>query len=296
MPLLPTIRRSLLLLTLSVAVFAAHAQPPLQPGQFQAYAEDGRHQIHHAPQALARFDALMAAAGDLAALPDDRLSGLASDAAAANFYYGGTRVDAHAAVFAELARRETASALEVEDMHRSLISGRRWQDAVVLAARHPEVPLEALPTHIVAGDPGAPGPHYWRFDPGEDRLTREPLAFAEGVTLVVVSSPGCHFSRDAIAAIEKDPALDQALPKRRVFVSLGAARLELDHLGRWNAAHPRFQHVLADRPQAWPFVRRWSTPQFLFLVDGELVAEVVGWPEDGHAEALLAASRKAAAP
>lgn len=292
---LPERRVAVILLALAFAT-TAHGQPMLQPGQFQAYAEDGRHQIHHAPQALARFDALMAAAGELASLPDDGLSGLAGDAAAANFYYGGTRVEAHAAVFAELARRKTASALEIEDMHRSLIAGRRWQQAVAFAKEHPQVPLEGLPAHIVAGDPGAPGPHYWRFDPGEDRLTREPLGVAEGVTLVVVSSPGCHFSRDAIAALEKDPGLDQALPERRVFVSLGAARLELEHLGRWNAAHPRFQHVLADRPQAWPFVRRWSTPQFLFLVDGELVAEVEGWPEEGQVEALVAASRKAAVP
>jgi hypothetical protein len=292
MPLLPMIRRAFFPMALVATAGAAQAQPP---GGFQAYVEDDRYDIHHAPEALARFDALMMAAGELASLPDDMLSRLAADAAIANFYYGGTRVDAHAAVFAELARRKSASALEIEDMHRSLIAARRWRDAIAFAEGHPQLALEALPTHIVPGDGETAGPHYWRFDPEQDRLTREPLVAAEGITLVVVSSPGCAFSRAAIAALESDPALDQVLPERRVFVAPAIARLELAPLGKWNAAHPRFRHVLVDRPLAWTFVRKWNTPQFLFLRDGEVVAEVEGWPESGQAEALLAASRSLAA-
>ncbi len=290
--MMPTIRLALLgaALVLRLATAPALAQP-LLPGQFQAYAEDGRTEIHQSPQALARFDALFAAAGDVTALPDDTLRGLAADAAAANFYYGGTRAEAHGTVFAELVRRDLATGLQIEDYHRSLIAARRWQDASTLARQHPDVPLEALPAHFDGDNGNTTGAHYWRFDASEDRLTREPLATG-GVTLVVVSHPGCRYSRAAMAAIENDPALDQALPARRVFVAPAFASLDLEHIGGWNAAHPRARHVLADRPQAWSFVRKWNTPQFFFLVDDALVATVEGWPEEGRVDELLAASRK----
>lgn len=285
-----------LVLAMAMAAGSARASTPLLPGQFQAYVEDGRMDFHRAPQALAQFDALFAAAGEPAAIPEATLSKLANDAAIANFYYGGARVDAHAAVFSQLVLRKAATALQVEDMHRSLIAGRRWQDAAALAARHPDVPLEAMPAHVVAGEEGAPGLHYWRFDPDEDRLVRETLAMAGGVTLVVVSSPGCHFSRDAMRALENNPQLDQILPRRRLFLAPAIASLELKSLAAWNASHPQFQHVLVDRPQAWSFVRKWNTPQFFFLVDGAPVAWVEGWPEEGQVQALMEASRSTLVP
>ena len=288
-----------LTLALCLAPGSAQAQPPLLPGQFQAHVEDGRTGLHHAPRELARFDAMFAAfvdaPGGLEALPDAALSSLASDLAAANFYYAGARVDAHAAVFAELARRGRASELEIEDVHRSLLAARRWQEASRIAADHPGVKLEAIPAHIEAGDESAPGAHYWRYDPAGDRLTRFPFTAGTGVMLVVVSHPGCQFSQRAIAALENDPALDAALPARRIFVAPSFGSLQLGRIGHWNAAHPSSPHVLVDRPQDWDFVQQWSTPQFLFLVDGKVVASVEGWPEEGQAEALRQAARQAAA-
>lgn len=292
----PMLRRLLwqVYLAIGLASGPALALPPLLPGQFQAYVEDDRYELHHAPQALVRFDAMLAAAGPLATLPDEALYGLATDAAAANFYFAGARVDAHRSVFDELARRARPSTIQVEDMHRSLIAARRWQDAVAFAGDHPDVPLEELPVHFDDEGGDAADAHYWRIDESGARLTRTPLAMTRGVTLVVVSHPDCHFSHDALTAIEADPALDQALPKNRLFVAPAPVSLTLERIAQWNAAHPRSRHVLVDRPQAWPFVRQWSTPQFFFLVDGQLVAQVEGWPKEGRAEELMAAAREAA--
>ena len=283
-----------IILAIGMASGPALAAAPLLPGQFQAHVENGRTEMHQAPQVLANFDALFAAAGSVESLPDETLAKLAADAAIANFYFAGARADAHGVVFAELVRRNQVTDLQIDDYHRSLVAARRWQDAATVARENPLVPLATIPVHIEAGGDEA-GAHYWRFDPATDRLVREPLAAASGVTLVVVSHPGCHFSRDAIAAIENDPALDQALPERRIFVA-PSYNLDLDGISKWNVAHPSSRHVLVDRPLAWPFVHKWTTPQFFFLVDGEPVAWVEGWPEEGQVEALLAASRKAAAP
>lgn len=284
-----------IVLVFALAASGAMAETPLTPGAFAAYVEDGRHEPHHAPQALPRFDALMAAAGEPAALPDATLARLATDAADANFYFDGARVDVHRALFAELARRGQPSDVQVEDLHRSLLAANRWPEAAALAARHPAVALEALPGQIDAGNTEAAGPHVWRHDPQRDRLQREPFVAGEGVTLVVVSHPACPFSRAAMHAIEADADLAKMLPARRMFVAPRPGGLKLDLIGRWNAAHPAFTHVLVDRREDWSFVAGWNTPRFLFLVDGRVVAEVEGWPAEGRAPALRAASRLAAA-
>lgn len=296
---MPTMSRVRFLLLRSVFALVLGAGPafadaPLLPGQFQAYVEDGRMDFHLAPQVLPRFDVLFTSAGDPASLPDATLSKLASDAAIANFYFVGARVDAHRALFDELERRKAATDLEVEDFHRSLLAARRWQEAAALAVRHPQLPLEALPSRIDAGNGDDSAPNFWSFDPGNDRLVREPWPMTTGAVLVVVSHPSCGFSRAAITALENNPALARALPERRIFIAPSHGSLSLDRIGEWNAAHPGFQHVLVDRPQAWPFVHRWNTPQFFFLVDGKVVAEVEGWPDDNQTQALWAAARKAA--
>lgn len=110
-----------------------------------------------------------------ASLDDRRLIELAAAAAAVNFYHPGSRVDAHEMVFDALVSRRLAGPLEVEDLHRTYVSARRWQDARRLAERFPQVKLESVPSEIYAG-PERPGsPSVWKITPGQDALRRESL-------------------------------------------------------------------------------------------------------------------------
>lgn len=276
----------------------ALAQATFLPGQFQTYVEDGRTEMHQAPEVLPHFDAMMAAVrsreGGIRALSDPALVDLAADASAANFYFAGARVEDHRDLFEELVRRDlAATGWIVDDYYRTLVAARQWDDAAALVNRFPDVSLEPLPTVIVAG--GRPsGAHYWVLDPNRDAMARMPLEVSEGLVLVVISHPGCGFSRAAIREMTTNPILDSALPARRIFVAPTFGGLRLDHIRKWNEANPKARHVLVDRPAEWRFVQKWSQPQFLFLVDGELVAALEGWPDSSQATVLKAASQSAA--
>ena len=273
---------------------AAASARSLAPGEFADYVEDGRTRLHHAAEALPRFDALLAAVrtgeGGLAGLPLEALRKLAGDAHVANFYYAGARADAHREIIEELLRRSEASDQELADFHATLVADRRWDEARAFAARFPEITLEKIPD-VIDQTTGLGAPAYLRHDPATGHLVRESFDAGSGPLLLVVSHPGCAFSRRAMAAIAANPELDQALPARRLFLAPTFGGLKLDWISRWNADQPGFPHVLVDQPARWPQVRSWATPQFLFLVDGDVVASVEGWPGDEQAEALMAAAR-----
>lgn len=270
------------------------AVPP--PGKFQLFVEDGRTAPHNADAALPLFDEMMAKAkmgpNGIGSLSNKDLVGLAFEAGVANFYYPGTRVNEHRVLFDEMVKRNLASDVVVDDYYRTLVAARRWEAADDLAKRFPEVSLERIPTLFKgSGDDG--GPHYLTYDLRDDSLTRRLFAPHAGVSLIVVSHPNCGFSRDALSEIESNPELKEALPSETIFVAPTFGGLRLDSIWRWNSTHPTTPHVLLDSPYSWDVVREWNTPQFLFLVDGKLVASVEGWPDDSQAMLVIEAARKA---
>jgi len=272
------------------------AKAELQPGDFQAYVEDGRSETQFVDEVLPLFDAMVTTAqsgpSGLRKLEDGLLLALAADAAAANFYYPGSRPAPHVDIFEELERRGIASELQVSDLHRTFIAARMWEDAKALAKRFPGFELETLPAHF---DPGADtgGLKVWDFDPSTQTLRRHDLNATGSLMLVIISHPNCGFSRAALRALEADPLLVQELPEQRYFVAPTPGGLQLESIRKWNAVHPDSRHVLVDRPLAWSFVKSWNTPQFFFLVDGLLVEHVVGWPDEAQGDVVRDAARGA---
>lgn len=297
--------RPLLILLLAFAALApamASAIPsasgdarPLAPGAFSAYVDDGRTRFDQAATALPVFDAMFEAARQradgLRGLPIDELRALAEDAHAVNFYFAGARPEAHREIVGELLRRSKASDQALADFHAALVAARRWEEARAFSERFPALPLETLP-ELRDERSDAASPAVLRPDPSAKVLVRQSVVLGKGAQLVVVSHPDCGFSRRAIAALESDDALDRALPARRLYLAPTFGRLGFDRINQWNAQHPRFPHVLVDRPAEWTFIQTWATPQFLFLVDGKLVEAVTGWPGDDQAAVLLAAAQR----
>lgn len=286
----------ILAIALAVIPVTSPAQQAFKPGELQAYVEQGRSEIRYADEMLRLFDAMTAKAlpspEAIRRLDDAELRAIAADAAAINFYFPGSRPAAHSTVFVELERRGLASELEVSDYHRTLVADRQWEQAKALAQRFPRVELEPLPPHF---DPGTDSAELkvWDYDPASRTLERRSLGLEEGLTLIILSHPQCGFSRAAIRALESDPVLMKSLPRRRHYVAPTFGGLRLDTIRAWNTAHPSSRHVIVDRPLAWSFVQSWNTPQFLFLVDGKLVEQVEGWPDDRQKAALKGAARRA---
>jgi hypothetical protein len=244
---------------------------------------------------VARFDALFAAArpdDGFAAADDATLAALATAAADLNFYFLTDRVDAHRALFEALSKRGPITDVQVADLHRTLVGARRWDEARALAALHPDVDgLPPVPTRVI--DEGARDRMVWAIEDGGRTFRAQDVDLSEGAVLLVISHPQCGFSNRALRAIEHEEALEAALPARRVVVAPPFGDPGAAAIARWNQDHPRHRHVLANHPDAWrDLLSRWNTPQFLFLLDGEIVETVEGWPSEGRREALHAAAER----
>ena len=285
-----------ILVILLLCLGTVEARAALQPGDFQPFVEDGRSEMHFADEVLPLFDGMVSTArsetSGFQKLEDGRLLALAADAAAANFYFPGSRAAVQADMFEELERRGTATDLQVSALHHTFVAARMWAEAKALAKRYPAMELEDLPANIDAGTETT-GLQVWDFYPATQTLGRREFTPRGPLTLVVISHPNCAFSRAAVRALDSDPSLAQKLPEQRIFVAPTFGGLQLERIGEWNAAHPDSRHVLVDRPLAWSFVKNWETPQFLFLVDGVVVEHVVGWPDEAQLDVLMSAAQRA---
>lgn len=159
---------------------------------------------------------------------------------------------------------------------RSLILTRDFEEAqrVQAGRKHwlPAVPL------IERDQEPAPGEAVvWRVDTASNTLVREGAGLSTGFHLVVVSHPACKFSRAAMHAFERDPAL-QGLPA--TWLVPPQRDLDFDLVGNWNSMHPTIPLVLTDKVSQWK-LECWSTPTFYLLKDGEPIRHREGWALDG---------------
>jgi hypothetical protein len=134
---------------------------------------------------------------------------------------------------------------------------------------------------------------YWTPLPGTGSYGRA-VADMRSLDVVVISHPGCGFSRAAVDAAKQDPALHGLLSgARALWISPQDGTLDPEVFIDWTANHPDFPiHVVA-RQSGFAGFGYWGTPTFYILRDGKVTARVVGWPRDGNRAALLQAFSEA---
>lgn len=232
------------------------------------------------------------------AISDDALSAAIGLVADVNFYAPGSHTEGHRALFAELDRRGAVAAVDVDDLHRTLVADRLWKDAGALSERFPDVELQPLPSEFqLNGDSSSGGALAWQVEPNGTTVVRNPVEWPEGVALLVISHPGCGFSRRMLQALDFDKGLDAALPGFRVFLAPTFGTFGFREIHAWNKKHPTLFHVLVDRPAQWgAWVSNWETPQLIFLVDGVVKERVVGWPAEGKRSEILEATKRLDSP
>lgn len=138
-------------------------------------------------------------------------------------------------------------------------------------------------------------PKPWRVafaDDGTLRLTA--YTPKPGYTIIAIGHPACHFSRNAVAAIEADPALREAFAGHAVWLSPQDGRLPVAMFRDWNQQHALAVMTPVWLESEWPLVDGWGTPTFYFVRDGRLISKVTGWPRAGRESELKAAIAEAA--
>jgi hypothetical protein len=242
------------------------------------------------------FDARLAdafASVRLTALSDDEVGAIFDAAALMAFYDRAPGiVDDQDRAFVELRRRGLADNEHVKSMFGTLIALRRFDEARELAAGFPAVPLESVPELRDAEGFDPARPSLLRVAEAGTPWQRENPVLSNDAQIIVVGHPLCHFSRNATLAIEADSTLADVFAVHSLWIGPADRHVYRDEYLDWRAQHPRLPILPILDVASWPMIDSSSTPRFYFLRGGVVQSEVVGWPEEGNRDAVIAGLKK----
>jgi hypothetical protein len=191
-------------------------------------------------------------------------------------------------VHAELTARgvDTRRKLD-ETVLDAMLAARRFEQARAFAASRPHLDAAAIPHVTDQLAPGYRGRSVFEYDAARNTLTRQ-ASPPKGTELLMVVSPGCGFSRNALAAIGSDDALQARLRAARLLlVTPPAEAPRLRFVKDWNAAHPSLPMRIPADAQGWQAIEVPNVPAFYLRKDGKPVARHLGWAGAEDKEALL---------
>jgi len=247
-----------------------------------------------------RFEPLLAYVdhAGIGRLSDDDVRGFDEAAAIVSFYTNDVRyTKAMRRAYDELARRKLLTAKDRRDMLAYYVAARMLADARAFIGLPGNAGLPAPPREKdERGDHAAPS--VWRVEDDGAGVVRRDVAVGAGIRVVIVGSPWCGFSRKAVAAIEADPALAERVRTQATWIIPQGIVPDFGEIAAWNRDHPVARMALVHARGEWPQIPTWETPGFYVLRDGELLASLLGWPDDAQAGRLraLLASTDADAP
>jgi len=171
-------------------------------------------------------------------------------------------------------------------LYFSLLQVRELNEADDFIKIHPLVISDALPKHSEAANLSDQLPTEWIIDAETSSLERRNVDIQAGVHIIVVSSPGCPFSRNAVRDISRDPMLMRAFDGHVKWLIPQMRRSHFSETKEWNSSYPNFKMTMAYKRQEWKEINHWGTPTFYFYKDGILSGKVTGWPQEGNQESL----------
>lgn len=162
----------------------------------------------------------------------------------------------------------------IGQLHRRYVGERRWTEARTLYERFPSkerrLPEIVEPTSVPLGGPAA-----YAVSPDGGRLTLEAVDLVSRPLIVTVVDVGCHFSRDADAAIAADPALAAAFAANSVEIYPAHYDLDAEEIAETNRTGKRSVKILY-KASGWNGLIFNGTPHFYFLKGGKVVDEIEG--------------------
>jgi hypothetical protein len=191
-------------------------------------------------------------------------------------------------VHAELAARgvDTRRTLDDGVLH-AMLAARRFEQARSFATGKPQLAHRTVPRVVDTLGPDFSGRSEFRYDAASATLTRHAFAPRNRRMLLMVVGEGCHFSRDALAAITGDAALLARLREAGLTLIVPPqSPIPLAYVSEWNAAHPELPIHIPAYPQEWQDIDVAGTPEFHLLARGKPVARRSGWPAGGNRAAL----------
>jgi len=194
-------------------------------------------------------------------------------------------------LFGEMEARGIATRESFIDMQSALVESRMLAEARQFSKSHPSAGLVLLPEFRDGDNFLDRGPTEWKVSQESPLLTRENIVMSSPAQVIVIGSPLCHFSQNAIHDLSHDAELMSALTDHVQWLAPPDGSINFDVFQNWNREHPEAPMDIAYRREEWPMIDSWNTPTFYFFKRGKLVAEVAGWPKEGNRNELRRALR-----
>lgn len=224
-------------------------------------------------------------------LSNDDVETLFKAALTVTFYASPKYVDEQRHWLDELERRQLATPQHYRQMYESLVAARHFDEARALSDRRPENDFAPLPV-IIDRVTTNTKPTMLAPPLDDNTLVRQPIA-KPNPGILIVFSPLCHFSEDAVTTIQSDPDLSRLFEKNTLWLMPPTGQIEFNELRTWLSQHPWKNAGIAWLADEWHDIDLSATPQFYFIRDDRIVDVVAGWPAEGRKTELLQAARKA---
>jgi hypothetical protein len=173
-----------------------------------------------------------------------------------------------------------------QDLYVTLVGVRDFVAARAVLASQPMASSEPAPI-IVGALVDSRGPSALALSEDGSSASQQPIRLSGAVDIVVIGHPLCHFSRDAVAAIEADARLKAVFASHARWLMPQDGRMRPRTVAAWNVAHPLARMDYIYRQGDWTAIDTWSTPTFYFFRNGKPVGKLSGWAPGGEGERAL---------
>jgi hypothetical protein len=179
------------------------------------------------------------------------------------------------AIYEALEKRGWAVPAQTSNLYDQLIDEREFDRGRSLLARHPDAAAQPLPEIGVPNPIPESAPKAYEVSADGKKARLLPMKLDGGPSVIVVVS--CHFSDDAISAIEKEPILRDVFEKHSLLIAPQDQLRAAPDMASWNARHPGLKAFVVYKESEWPRIKSWDMPHFYFMNRGRVVYDFSGW-------------------
>lgn len=175
------------------------------------------------------------------------------------------------------------------DVYESLLSSRQLVAAQQLQQQYSDMAVGDLPA-IQSQE--IEGPSVYRIASDESRLIQQEFTFNTETEVIVIAHPYCQFCQLLIKDIVADENLSQFFKNHSRWIADENYLSNIDAIVNWNKKYPMASLDIAYLKQDFTKLEEWGTPVIYFLKNGQVLDQIIGWPEEGRKDALMTAVEK----
>lgn len=196
-------------------------------------------------------------------------------------------------MFHELADRNKHTESQISYLYKHYVQYRLFDKARKLKDQFPHTKMEEIPKIYLHEEVlKSRKPKVFDINKVQKTLSLKALNLDQDRSIVVISHPNCHFSRNAITAIKEDPLIGKVFAQKAHFIAPQDGTLNIEAFAEWNKKYPQFETHIAYYQSEFKNIDTWATPTFYFIHKGRVVHKIEGWPSDKRKTQLAEAIKK----